>query len=59
MTGRRDKVSNDCPLRTDRPSHIGSAESDAAQLRKLCQLGTEAYRLALLNAGYRVEAVTE
>jgi hypothetical protein len=38
--------------KTDDKSHIRSAAADDADLRKACLVGTEAYRLALIAAGY-------
>ena len=56
MTGLRDKVSNDRPLRTDRPCRIAAAEADDAALRRICVKGTDAYARALVTAGYRLKA---
>ena len=56
MSGRRSNVSNDRPLRTDRPCRIDAAEADDAALRRVCLKGTDAYARALVAAGYRLKA---
>ena len=45
MTGRSGYVSNDGPLRRDRPSRIGSAEGDDAVVRRQCEEGRGAMRM--------------